>query len=465
MHAASSSNRNNLFPAIPPTPVLAGPAAGTDTANSGVTIPAPAVILPAFRYSEASAKPYEDYYRNGMMPDDKWVQANIAWAYLKNKDAEGLVEFLRKGSITSLDLKARSLDCEAAGVLADVLKTDKTLRQICVVDNRLGVEGLQLICAAMEENSTLVSLELGHNEPEGAAHATAIAKMISHNKTLQTLDLQFLNIGSGIPMLADALSRNSTLTEVNLAFNDCGPTAAMALLDMLSNNTSIRKFGLAGSGIGGECSGKIVDMLAMNSTLRALDLAYNCLGSNGAIPVLNALEGNATLHTLDLTGNGLTDASATHIATLLRKNSTLSSLNFSANRLFVPSDTAGNEAIDLVIHGLEHNVSAMDVNVVRNHPIDQSIVGRPAMTGLAGMQQCAVDMERVGDLLQRNRTMDALAEKDAALCARLVPHHLLCLDEGKVLARAMIMASPGTAAHEQTMFQIQCSLNVLASGT
>ena len=69
---------------------------------------------------------------------------------------------------------------------------------------------------------------------------------------------------------------------------------------------------------------------------------------------------------------------------------------------------------------------------------------------------------RIGNLLERNRTLDALSGKDAYLFSQIVPGQRLSLDEGKLLASATIMAAPSVMAYEATMVEIQCALNVLA---
>jgi hypothetical protein len=60
---------------------------------------------------------------------------------------------------------------------------------------------------------------------------------------------------------------------------------------------------------------------------------------------------------------------------------------------------------------------------------------------------------------------NALSEKDADLASQLFPRQRLSLDEGKVLAGAMIMAAASTAAYAAAMVEIQCCVNLLASQT
>lgn len=389
----------------------------------------------------------------------------MARTYLKNNDAHGLSEFLEKGDVKSLNLKARSLDSENAEVLAKVLKTNKTLLEINLSDNMIEAEGLKIICAAMEENSTLIALDLGDNKPDGLLHVDAIAKMVAVNKTLKILNVNYSNINmEGMPILAEALKENHTLTELNLGYNFCGSKGVKALSEMLDKNSTLKALDLSGNLIGSECSSLIADYLKTNTTLTELNLDFNHLVSNGAIPILNALKNNTTLKTLHLATNRLDEESAKHIGSLLRKNNTLSALDFGGNRLFWPSDTADVKAIDYVVQGLEGNTSIVNLKLTENHLSEGRMGGKSGVLGPQG-QQRAEDMRRINNLLQRNRTFEALAEKDAGLCTRLFPGHLLSMDEGKVLAGAMIMAAPSTAAYEEMMVQSQCSLNVLASQT
>jgi Ran GTPase-activating protein (RanGAP) involved in mRNA processing and transport len=462
---ASSRTNTDLYSANPITQIAVAPLTGAAQENPERNVQLAGLLAPPFVYSQAASKLFEDCFLHAKVPEDAYMQSAIAIRYLKNNDPGGLSEFLRKGQIQSLNFRARRLGVECAKVLASVLKNDKNLHHIDLQDSRLGSEGLKVICEALEENSALISLELGFNDPESLVHVEAIAQLMANNKTMEVLRLQFSNIGEeGMPVLAKALRQNQTLTELDLTCNYCGPKSGEALLEMLCENYSLKTVNLSGNEIGPDSGNLIAAVLNTNKTLREMNLDSNHLRSNDVLPVFNVLSKNATLQTLSLAHNYLDETSAGSIAFLLQENNTLSSLDLRGNKLFVPSDAADTDPFTVFVQGLENNTTLVDLKLQGNHPIDQSIVGRPAMVG-GGSQQRNEDMARADGILERNRTFAALVEKDAGLCTELFPGQLLSLDEGKVLAAAMIKAAPNIAAYEATMFQVQCALNVLASRT
>lgn len=456
----SSSNPYSAFPATHLT-LVADPNA---QANSTAPIAAHSFFIPPFIDPKTTRK-FDDFFQNGIVPEDKTVQQKIARALTTNNDAVGLSEFLEKSSMEVLDLKACGLGEIHASVLASVLKTEKSLREINLHDNKIESEGLKIICEALKESTTLVSLDLGSNEASDPEHVDAIANLIENNKTLKKLKLQYCNISDdGMRILADALKKNHTLTELNLSFNHCGQKGVEALLRMMSENDTLEILDLSGNAAERESGSLVADLLETNTTLRELKLDNNYLDSEGAIPIFNALTRNTTLQHLHLAHNNLNSASAEHIGFMLQENIGLSSLDLCGNRLFVPSDNGIMEAIDLVAQGLENNTMVIELNLKKNHPIDKFMMEKPVM-GDVREQQRDNDLARINDLLKRNETFEALMAKDASLCTGLSHDHLLSLDEGKLLAGAMIMAARSTAAYESTMVEIQCAINVLASQT
>ena len=70
-----------------------------------------------------------------------------------------------------------------------------------------------------------------------------------------------------------------------------------------------------------------------NTTLSSLNLYYNNIGGEGATAIAKALETNTTLSELDLFENNIGDEGATAIAKALETNTTLSELNLYNNKI------------------------------------------------------------------------------------------------------------------------------------
>jgi Ran GTPase-activating protein (RanGAP) involved in mRNA processing and transport len=420
--------------------------------------------FPAFSYSKELEKPYRDFYENGAIPQDDYTRSHIARRYIKNNQPCELAEFLIKGHINSLNFDHHSLNEQDAKVLAVVLKENTTLLRLSLRNNQFGAKGLEVICQALEDNATLKVLNLGNNDPQGSDCVQAIGKMIAKNRTLQGLDLTFSNMNAeALRILAKSMEENQALSEMELGYNYFADEGAGVLAEMLKKNTALKTLNLRANLIGPEGGRLIAGGLKENTTLRQLNLNDNHLGSDGAEPVLNALESNATLASLSIASNGLDSASAEHIGSLLRRNNALSSVDLSGNLIFFAPDTAPSEAIDSVVHGLDRNTTVTRLNIAGNHPENQPYFGRSIHILEWSLQQRRdVDRERVENLLQRNRALNALSEKDAHLASRLFPGQQLSLDEGSVLAGALVMAAPSAAAYQATMVEIHCCINMLA---
>lgn len=416
-------------------------------------------------YAKGAYQLYKDFCETGAVPEEESIQSSIASCCLKYGTAELLARFLDSGKVKNLDLSHQVIDLKSAGSLAEVLKTNTTLLRLSLIDTIFEAEGFEAVCRALEENATLVALDLSH-KPANPQHLDAIIKIVVNNKTLHALELASSGIGAErLPSLARALKENRTLTRLGLAFNALGAEGAFAMLKSVEDHPFLKILDLSGNGIGAAGGKSIAGLLKTNSTLSEIDLACNELESEGAIAILNAVESNATLRRLSLARNNMDESSARAVACLLKNNTALSALDLSGNHQLFAGSASGDEAIGLVTMALENNKSVTELRLPASHSHRGSSGSRPASVWNWHQSRREEAFDRIDHVLQRNATFDASVEKDASLASRLFPGRLLSLDEGRLLAGAMIMASPSTAAYEATMVEIQCCVNVLASQT
>lgn len=409
---------------------------------------------------------YEEFCATGTVPAKESEQSSLAIYCLKYGDPQSLAKLLNSGRVTSLDLSGSLFELKFATALANVLKANKTLQRICLADNGFGVEGLKLICGALEHNDTLIALNLGRNATADSKFVEAISEMIAKNNTLKVLELECSEItGEKVQILARALKRNHTLTELKLKSNCMGAEGTCIILEAVGQNPALKILDLEGNKIGPEGAKLIAGLLKTNSTLSQLNLASNGLGPDGANEILNAVQGNTTLRKLSLSYNGMDKRNASPVASLLQNNKALSSLDFSCNRELYSDSAPDNETIDLIVHGLQHNTSLTELNLAEDDWAHQLPESRSPLVQSWSRPQPENNMGKKDNLLQRNRILNALSEKDAQLASQLCPSQPLSQDEGRLLAEAILMASPSVAAYESTMVEIQCCVNVLASQT
>ena len=109
--------------------------------------------------------------------------------------------------LVSLDLSSNGLTAAEARVLSLGLKSNHSVQELRMKENKIGSEG-----------------------------ATSMADMLKVNDTLLLMDLRDNRIrGAGVCVLADAVSENRSLTELDMRWNyagECSDFVEMALIDL-----------------------------------------------------------------------------------------------------------------------------------------------------------------------------------------------------------------------------------------
>jgi len=149
------------------------------------------------------------------------------------------------------------------GLVAEALKTNKTLQELIFARNR--IKDLSSLAEALEENGSVAMLSLEGNKVEDINALSSALVINLAVKELCLADNRIQELGH----LAAALQLNSTLRELSLAGNAIQDIAPIAVA------------------------------ISKNRTLRALYLNRNPIEEFE--PLIQALKGNSTLETLYLT--------------------------------------------------------------------------------------------------------------------------------------------------------------------
>lgn len=394
---------------------------------------------------------FRAFTRTGKVPGSATDIAGIAVWAIKNREDAALHALLNSGEVKHLDLACRDLNAGDAVILAHALKANTTLCSLHLGMNRLGSEGVNVIAAALEEHPALLELDLKSNriEPDGFE---AIAKLLEKNGCLLTLNLESNEAGcEGAGIISQALLKNNVLTGLNLAGNCISLNGAESIATMLATNTALAELGLGCNEIDPQGGTFIAAMLEKNTTLKTLHAGFNTIGPVSANAIFAAVSVHGSLQSLDLAGNELDHSCGASIGALMQCNRTLTSLDLRANRLGVKDDASRMAFTKAVVSGLDGNTVLTTLHLDLNN-LD-SYLNHATPATLRG---------RIPDLLKRNRTLEALSEKDAYACSQVYPGVPTPLDVGGVMATAMIMAAPDTAAHARMMEEVHCAVNLLA---
>lgn len=96
------------------------------------------------------------------------------------------------------------------------------------------------IAAMLRVNKTTKRVDLAHGDYLGDFGAEYIAESLKANSTLSELCLRTNNIGDeGVVKLAEALKLNKTLTKLDLSYNNIGDIGAQSIIDALRENKTL----------------------------------------------------------------------------------------------------------------------------------------------------------------------------------------------------------------------------------
>ena len=264
-----------------------------------------------------------------------------------------------KQNVTKLDLSSCRILADGAKALAEILKTNTTLREINLWGNNIGNEGVIKLAGALRENKTLTKLNLGWNNIDDAG-AKALAEALRENNTLQKLNLSGNNIEDvGFLALAEAAIENP---KFDLFDNHTSIEIVKTLVNKITGNTTsiegkekyqqilkeylnkVTSLDFRGKYIGDEGATAIANALGDNITLTELDLRLNKISAVGAEKLAEVLKGNLTLQKIDLSGNMIGDRGAEALAKMLKTNTILRELDLRQNKITDKGATALAEA-------------------------------------------------------------------------------------------------------------------------
>ena len=144
-------------------------------------------------------------------------ELHLCWNNLSSTGAKSLAAALQRNTaLTELHLSGNNLGPSIAESLASVLEKNTTLKKLNLARNELGPTGAESLAAALKINTTAVtSLNLSSNKL-GPAGGVSFAAALETNRTLRQLNLGYNNLGLSTALFADALNINSTISLIIL---------------------------------------------------------------------------------------------------------------------------------------------------------------------------------------------------------------------------------------------------------
>ncbi|XP_051865130.1 uncharacterized protein LOC127566655 [Pristis pectinata] len=267
--------------------------------------------------------------------------------------------------IQRLWLRDIGLTDSGAEDLASALGTNKSLMEIHLSGNKLGISAVKLVSAALRnplcriqqleldeailsadccedlvsvlsKSNSRMQLELRGNElgDSGVKLLTEALRITKYK--IQRLVLRRVGLTySGVEDLVSALSANQSLTELNLGFNELGDSGVKLLSAALRGpEYEIQRLVLDHVGLTDSAAEVLASALSTQLSLTELDLTGNSLGDSG-VKLLSAALSNpeCNIQRLELYNVGLTDSGAEYLVSALSTNRSLTELEMSFNSL------------------------------------------------------------------------------------------------------------------------------------
>ena len=174
------------------------------------------------------------------------------------EEAAEVCEALKSNShLRELYASGHKMDAATAGLFADMLAVNTSLRSLCIGDPEFGDEGL-----------------------------AALTRGIASSASLEAIDLENKGVGDeGAKALGEALSSGgcNALTNLNLARNDAlGEVGIVAVCAGAVSGDTLESLTLAGVSLSDGACRALGDLLASSCPLKTLDLTGATVGETGA---------------------------------------------------------------------------------------------------------------------------------------------------------------------------------------
>jgi hypothetical protein len=250
--------------------------------------------------------------------------------FLRDEGCKPLKRLLEKNAtIRSLQLDHNDITEEGASYLGQALRSNRTLKTIELSRNALGHDGLKAVLDGMKETKRcLRALNITDNGflPETFA-------MLSHGLAKNEVPLLSLTVCEGPRMVSaiqgdqlaaligTSLSRNTTLTSLNLPDNLIGDDGFGDLAECMPYNTSLVHLNLRGNRITSFGASKMGSAISVNSCLQSLDLSANDIAAGSDTNYLiQCMRQNTTLTDVDLSSNLCSGATGPAVAEIMAYN-------------------------------------------------------------------------------------------------------------------------------------------------
>eukprot|EP00980_Cylindrotheca_fusiformis_P000617 scaffold154_cov129-Cylindrotheca_fusiformis.AAC.34 len=257
-------------------------------------------------------------------PPSRLHSLNLTKTMLGVQGATAIASLLNHNdSLKELNLSSNNLGTRGVKIIAPALQSNTCLESLNLSNNKINSKGGNVIAKAIENAaaSNIRILDISSNKI-GDAGIHSFAKILTMDKQIEGFLAACTNLGpEGALHLANVLEFNYKLRHLNLQGNQIGSVGVEFLFEGLAKNqsTALEKFDISYNSIGSEGAACVAQALTKNSKLTQLSLCGNGIGSRGCQDIAEALKYNLSLRELSLTNNQIESCGAFSLAMALGK--------------------------------------------------------------------------------------------------------------------------------------------------
>ena len=301
-------------------------------------------------------------------------------------------------TLTSLDIIGSNLNGEAGDVIANVLVHNIKLRKVNFIRCSLQESSAVKIAKALMNISTLTVLNICYNEiTEKAADYFSI--VLCSNIELQEIDVSNNSLKTpSVIKVIRALTAFSTLTSLNFSNNNLNGEAVDYIADIMSNNSKLETVHLNGCNLQTAGAIKIAKALRIiSSTLSVLNIAYNKITEKAASDIATLLTYTTKLQELHIAGNNFQTLGIVKIANALLNITTLAVLDIGYNNI---CDNAADSVAAVLSHSINLKKFYVNGNNLQARFVIKAVKALKSHSGLTALNfSCSEINEQATDQL------------------------------------------------------------------
>ena len=246
----------------------------------------------------------------------------LNWSSLGGVNIEEILTVVDNNVIIqSLNLSGNHFKDEDAERIGKILYDNKTLQELDFSNNEISTSGAIAISEYLQNSDTCKCLKLSWNSHFIDTDCTIVS---FSQKNIKDIDVR---------ILAKLLSKNETVTKLNLSRNRITGNGAESISKCIESNKSLKEIDISGNKIADIGLGKIVVALQTNQTLQNLNISHNNMSDVGAVAISECLRNNHTLQYLNMSHNKVSDNGIINIGKALQVNKSLLIFDISYNNI------------------------------------------------------------------------------------------------------------------------------------